>query len=70
MRLHLEVVETIKKRDPEKAAQVILSLMNGFPDRVSDIIRGGIGAGLENNLGMNSYERERGRWDTQSVESA
>jgi GntR family transcriptional regulator, rspAB operon transcriptional repressor len=37
MQLHLEVVEMIKQHDPEGAAQAVLTLIGGFPDRVSNV---------------------------------
>jgi DNA-binding GntR family transcriptional regulator len=40
MRLHLEIVDMLKERKPERAAQAVLNLVSGFPDRVSNVIRG------------------------------
>jgi DNA-binding GntR family transcriptional regulator len=39
MRLHREVVEAIKKRDPDLAAEAILTLVASFPDRVAHVLR-------------------------------
>lgn len=39
MRLHREVYEAIRKRDPDLAAEAIQALVVGFPDRVADVIR-------------------------------
>ena len=40
MALHREVVIRVHERDPEKAAQAILTAIGGFPDRVADLLRG------------------------------
>jgi len=40
MALHREVLIRVHERDPEKAAQAILTAIGGFPDRVADMLRG------------------------------
>lgn len=40
MKLHRDVIEGIKLRDPEKTAQAMTAIIAGFPERVADLIRG------------------------------
>lgn len=42
MALHRKVVETIRERAPEKAAQAMRTAIGGFPERVADVIRGDV----------------------------
>jgi len=39
MRLHREILEAIRKRDPDLAAEAIHALLAGFPDRVAHVIK-------------------------------
>ena len=39
MRLHREILEAIRKRDPDLAAETTRALVASFPDRVADLIK-------------------------------
>ncbi len=40
MALHRDVIDGIKRRDPDKTAQAMLAIIADFPERVADLIRG------------------------------
>lgn len=47
MALHREVLDAIKARDPERTAQAMLTVISGFPNRVTDLVRGPVRATVE-----------------------
>ncbi len=39
MALHGEIVNAIKARDPERSTKATLTIIDGFPDRIMELLR-------------------------------
>ncbi len=39
MQLHRDILEAIKARDPERSAKAALAIIEGFPERILELIR-------------------------------